>query len=418
VKIRKKTAMLLSFAVGTTMFATTALAEVSSKSGYVQLKDAVKYTTDSLSEKLSSYTMDVSYVLKSNDKVIVSNNIFNKYDVTKGARENKSVTVQGARKTETYFYADKNGHISYNTENDTYYVQEYGNQREEKLFIDPFKQKEAADIERIIDALIGNLKDYVIVSQNADGSKVLSGSLSEAQIPALVNAVTSFQFKNSFGGYRAARLGVENNMMPVLVEDIFVKEVKGKMTVDKDGLIQSFLGTGVLQGKDEKGKEHNVTFELLGKITDVNTTSVRKPDLTGKKVEKAPEPSYTKMDNLDMFLGTYKNDVIIQKDGKFEKIGEKIVELTSIDNKNVSGTYREEYRTGYEDYAARVKSFSFVAKFKDAPHHAVFSYTNEEGKTMEGSIAMRMELPEVYFYINEQVPNKVINDGRFMRVFD
>ena len=57
-------------------------------------------------------------------------------------------------------------------------------------------------MEKIADALVGNLKDAVVVTENSDGSKTLSGSLSESQIPALINAVVSLQSKSEFGnGY-------------------------------------------------------------------------------------------------------------------------------------------------------------------------------------------------------------------------
>ena len=59
---------------------------------------------------------------------------------------------------------------------------------------------------------------------------------------------------------------MNENHLPKITKDIFVKEVKGNMVTSKDGLIQSVLGTGVISGKDENGKEHNLTFELLGKI--------------------------------------------------------------------------------------------------------------------------------------------------------
>lgn len=417
-KIKKKTAMLISFAVGTIMFTTTAMAEISSKSGYDQLKDALKYTAEACTEKLSNYTMDLSFVLKDNDKIISSESTLNKYNVSTNSRENISTSIQGTNKVENYYYADKNGYITYNNNQDTYYVNEYTSPREDNSFKNPFKEKEAKDIEKIADALIGNLKDYVVISQNPDGSKELSGSINESQIPALVNAVTSFQFKNSFGGYRAARLGVNESSMPRITEDVFVKEVKGKAVVSKDGLIQSILGTGVLSGKDEHGVEHTFTFELLCKISDINSTVVNKPELSGKKVEKSIERNYDKLSKPEMYTGTYKNNIIIEKDGKFEKIGERIVDITQVDDKGVVGRYHEEYKKGYEDYSSKPKDFKFEAKFQNAPHHATFNYTNPSGKIMEGSMGINPYSANIYFNIPESIKGNIIFDGQFNRVFN
>lgn len=416
--MKKKTAMIVSFAVGTTMFATTAMAEIASKSGYDQLKDALKYTAESATEKLSSYTMDLSFVMKDNGNIIASENTLNKYNVADSSRLNISTSTKGTSKVENYYYADKNGFINYNASQDTYYVSEYTNPRQDNSFKNPFKEKAAGDIERIADALIGNLKDYVVVSENPDGTKELSGSINEAQIPALVNAVTSFQFKNSFGGYRTVAPGNIESQIPRITEDIFVKEVKGKAVVSKDGLIQSILGTGVLSGKDEQGIEHTLTFELLGKMTDINSTVVNKPDLSGKKVEKSIQRNYDQLSNPQMYVGIYKNNIIIEKDGKLEKIGERILDITQVDANSIVGRYYEEYKKGYEEYSSRAKDFNFNAKFQNAPHHATFNYTTSSGKVTESSMGINPYAANIYFNIPEQTNGNLMFDGDFRRVFD
>jgi len=45
--------------------------------------------------------------------------------------------------------------------------------------------------------LIGNLKEYVVVTEDADGNKEFSGKLSDAQIPAVVNAVIAYAAKKT-----------------------------------------------------------------------------------------------------------------------------------------------------------------------------------------------------------------------------
>lgn len=412
-KFKKKTAMILSFAVGTLMFATTAMAEVVSKSGYDQLKDSLKYTAESCTTKLSNYTADMSFVVKDNGTLIYSENSLNKYDTSKKAMENVSTRVEGSTKKENYYYSDKNGFINKNSDQNVYYVREYTSPKEVKSFENPFKQKEAGDVERIADALVGNLKDSVVVTQNPDGSKELSGSLSEAQIPALVNAVVSLQSKNAFGN----RPNNENNM-PKITKDIFVKEVKGKMVTNKDGLIQNVLGTGILSGKDENGKEHNITFELLVKISAVNSTTVQKPDLSGKKVEKSIERDYDKLSNPSKYIGKYKTDILIEKDDKFQKIGERIVDIEKIDSKSVSGSYHEEYAKGYEEYAANKKDLKFSATFEKDQFNAPFTAATSSGANVKGNISINPHSAKVYFNINENMNGNLIYDGEYSRVFN
>lgn len=418
-KMKKRTAMIISAAVGSILFATTALADVSAKSGYDELKDALKYTSNSIVNKLQSYTADISIVVKDNGNIVNSNESKNKYDVSKKAKVSTSTDTKGNNsKYTSYYYSDKTCAISYDSNSDIYYENDFNNANNLRAFSDPFKEKQAADIEKIADAVIGNLKDYVVVKQNPDGTKELTGSLSEAQIPALVNAVASYQIKSQFGGYRASRVGLDNEMLPRITQDVFVKEVKGNMLLNKDGLIQSILATGVISGKDDAGKEHNLSMELLVKLTDINTTVVSKPDLTGKKVEKHTVNTGNEVSNPEKYVGKYKNDIVIEKDGKFQKIGERIVDIAHSDNNGIAGRYHEEFIKGYEDYAANKKDFNFDAKFNgNDKYNAQFSANISADKIIKGNISIPPMSATIYFNVNERSQNIMFN-GNFARVFD
>lgn len=409
-KFKKKTAILLSFAVGTVMFATTALAEVVSKNGYDQIKDSLKYTAEGCTTKLSSYTADMSVVVKDNGNVLFSDTSTNKYDISNKSRENLSKSLDNGTQRENYYYADKNGFINKSNDQDIYYVNEYTSPKQDINFKNPFKDKQAGDVERIADALIGNLKDAVVVTQNSDGSKQLSGSLSESQIPSLINAVVSLQCKNVFGNNG-------NNTLPKITKDIFVKEVKGNMTVTKDGLVQVVLGTGVISGKDDNDKDHNLTFEILGKISNVNSTVVKKLDLSGKKTQKNIEKADNGVSNPEKYIGKYKNNIAIEKDGKFQKIGEQFVDITAINDKSVSGSYHEEYAKGYEEYGTNKKDFKFDGKFEDKNHNGNITATDSSGNTIKGHISINQHSTEIYFNINNRRQNTISNDS-FTRVFD
>jgi hypothetical protein len=417
-KIRKKTAMAISFAVGTILFATTAMAEVASKSGYDQLKDGLKYTAQSCSSKLQSYTLDMSMAVKDNGNIINSNESINKYDLSKNSMETQATRIDSDNtKAQSYYYKDSSSRINYDSNNNIYYVSKLKEQSKSKLFENPFDHKESGDIEKIADAVIGNLKDYVVVKQNADGTKELSGSLSEAQIPALVNAVASYQVKQSFGGYRTERAGISQKNMPKITNDIFVKEFKGKMVLNKDGLIQNVLVTGVISGKDDGGSDHSLTFEILGKLENVNSTAVNKPDLSGKKVQESVEKDYNKLTNPEKYIGKYKSDMVIEKDGKFQKIGERIIEIKSMDDKNVSGTYHEEYAKGFENYAANKNDLNFSAKFGDH-FNANFTASDSSGKNHKGNVDFPPNESTIYFDFEGNRNDNIMYSGQYSRVFD
>jgi hypothetical protein len=412
-KIKKKTAMALSFAVGTMLFATTAMAEINSKSGYDQLKDAAKYTAESFSEKLSSYTIDTSFVLKDNESVIVTEDSTRKYDASKKAMETVSKVTDGTKKLESYYYVDKDGYITRNSGQDTYHVIEYSNPKEGYSFVNPFKDEAAGDVEKIVDALIGNLKDYVVVSENPDGSKELSGSLNEAQIPAIANALVSYNIKQKIGYQNPS----SSTQIPIIIKDIFVREVKGNMAIDKAGFVQRFLGTGVICGKDEQGKEHSLTFEMLGKITNVNSTTLNRPDLSGAKVEKTINENYDRISNTQMYLGSYKDDIIIKKDDKFEKIGERFVEITELTDKSIAGRYHEEYKKGYESYSSNAKDFNFNVKL-DNTYFGEFTGKDASGKNYKGSISINSYTARLFFNINEAPQSNLLPVGELRKILD
>lgn len=418
-KLKKKTAMIASFALGTMLFTTMVMAEVTTKSGYEQIKDSLKYTAESCSGKLKSYTIDTSVIIKDNDKTLSSFSGTSKFDSAKAARESKSTSIDYSnKKTENYSYSDSNGYINLNSEQNIYHVIEYSKPQAVTMFRNPFKEKEAGDFERIADAVVGNLKDYVVTETKADGSKELSGSLNEAQIPPLVNAVASFGLKNQFRGYYAARLDMNNDKTAKMASDIFVKDVKGKMLVDKSGLMQSILASGTLYGKDEDGKEHNMSFEILAKLYDVNSTIVSKPDLTGKKVEKSISKNDENEPSPENLTGSYKGDIIIQKDNNLVKIGERIVDIEKADSKTVTGRYHEEYRKGYEEYAAKKKDFKFEAVKGNDKYNLQFNYTNSDGKSGKGDLSMDSYGARIYFFLNEPSSMSMINQQELNRVFD
>ncbi|MFT5872910.1 MAG: hypothetical protein ACI8WT_001851 [Clostridium sp.] len=414
-KLKKKTATIISFAIGTIMFTTTAMAQVLTKSGYDQLKDSFKYTAESCTTKLSSYTADMSVSLKDNGTVIFSDNVLYKVDVSTGAKETITTGLEGSKKTESYNYSDKKGSIYKGNEQNVYYSTEFANPQENTVSKNPFKEEEAADIEKIADAIVGNLKDAVVVTENADGTKTLSGSLSETQIPALINAVVSLQCKNAVGNNNPSN----ESSMPKITNDVFVKDIKGNMVTTKDGLIQSVLGSGVISGKDESGTEHKLTFELLAKMTNVNSTKVSKPDLTGKKVEKNIQQDYSKLTNPEKYIGKYKTDILIEKDAKFVKIGEKFIDVTAVDDNSISGIYNEEFAKGYEEYATNKKDFKFDVKFeKDQQLNGSFNAKNSSNDTIKGNISINQGSAQIYFYLDGSRSGNMLTNDQYSKVFN
>lgn len=414
-KLKKKTAMIISFSIGIMMFTSTAMAEVTSKTGYDELKDTFKYTAESCTDKLSNYTIDMSYSLKDNGTIIRSTNEIDKFDISKNIHENVSTYFNGTDKKEGYYYGDKNEVITKGSNENLYHEIEFPNSQKNYMRTNPFKDDKATDIEKIADALVGNLKDSVVVKENSNGTKEISCSLNETQIPSLVNAAASFELKNQFTQSNSS----DENIIPKITKDIFIKQVKENIVTEKSGLIKNVIATGIFSGKDKNGKEHNLTFDLAVKITNVNSTAIKKIDLSGKKVEKQIEQGDSKkLSNPEKFIGKYKSDIVTQKDNKFIKIGEIIIDVEKITTSTVSGTYHENYIKGYESYSGDTKDFKFSGNFGkgDEYSNAKFTGTTSSGKSIKGEFSVSPDQPNIYLNINGN-QNRSSN-GAYNRIFN
>ncbi len=423
-KIGKKTAMGLSIVIGTIMFGTTAFAEVTSKSGYDQLKDALKYTSSSCT-KLSSFTLNYSEVVKDNGTVIEEIDQTKKYDNKNYETESRNTTIgSDGTSQQNYSYNDKNTDITNisgkNVKNsDVYYEVDYPNGKDtsKPLFNDPFSYDRAGDYEKIADALVGNLKDSVVVTENSDGTKDIKGTITEEQIPAIANALVSFESKNIFKDSKGQN---GQNIYPNITKDIYVKEVKGDILVDKDGFIKNIIGDVIITGEDDKGKSHDITYELLGKITDVNNTKITKPNLQGKDVNKTSiQYDGNVLTNPSMYLGTYRSDIIIIKDGKFKKIGEQILDIKSLDNKTLTASYKEQYLNGYESYAKNAKDFTIIGK-TDSKNPGDYKYTSRDtlGNEEQGDIYVSPGEPYVGMNFANYSNGDAILNGQLFKVIN
>ena len=279
----------------------------------------------------------------------------------------------------------------------------------------PFKEDKAADIEKIADAVVWNLKDSVTVTEKQDGTKEISGSLNNTQIPTLINALTSFKFKSSYGNIISSE-----NVMPKLTKNIFVDSIKGNMTTDKNGLVKTILASGTLNGIDKNGVEHQLSLEFLIKLQNINSTEVIKPDLSKEKVVKNIEKDYSKLSNPEKYIGKYTSDIIIEDDDKFKKIGEAFLNIESIDNKTIKGSYSKQYLEGYENYANDNESIKFTGTLGQNQDNfsGKFTGTTEADKKVSGFIYIRPNEPSLNFNIDGDVNSNVLLDDTYRKILN
>lgn len=419
-KLSKKKMTVLSFALGTSVFVSTAFADMILGSGYDSLKNTVKTTAAQMEEGLDNYTVEALITLKDNDQTMVQSTIYNKVDTETYASEETSITqYANGKSTKSYSYSDQKWNIWKSGMDNKYYVTEYPDDLEKEdrsPFRNPFKEQGAPEVEKIVDALVGNLKDYVQAEERPEGGKVYSGTLSATQVPAIVNAVSSFGIKEMMRDEARAE---SNLKLEEIESDIHVKKVTGTAIENKDGLLEHLSGDVILSGKDKNGAEHDLTLNVVFNLTDIGNTKMTKPDLTGADVEKVSH--YGGL--TSKFVGKYKNNIVIEKDGEFVKIGERTIEITSVENEKVKGTYSETVKPGFEAEYPDVYNFSFEYEQKD--YNARFNYTNPEGEqevgqlhpSNPGKIYLDLGIEEIdaNSYRSNSRPNY---DQEFNRVFE
>ncbi|HEX9062743.1 MAG TPA: hypothetical protein VF941_21440 [Clostridia bacterium] len=382
-KINKKFYAPLAFTLGALIFASTAFADVAMGSGYDRLKDSIKNTSAKLDKGFNSYTMDTTIVMKDNGSVLVQSPSKRKVDNLKDAEESMTETISNGRSESSYYnYNDNTCYISKNNNDDTYYVQNRPKDlnNPQRRSRDPFAEKDFKEVEKIFDAIVGNLKNNVQVENASGGGKEYSGNLSETQVPSLINAVMSFGFKRYIADSHTMDIDGKN-VLPEFDSDLSVRKVSGKAFENRDGVLENILGEVSITGKDKKGTIHELTFSVSAKLYDINKTTVSKPDLNGKKVEV----THNGLD--ERYIGKYKNDMVIEKDGKFTKIGERVLEITKIDDDKICGKYHETLKPGFESYLTDKYDFEF--QLKNGTDLNAFDYKDSSGKDCKGILHQR-----------------------------
>jgi len=372
-KLGKKATIALSFIAGACLFFTTALADMTLGTGYDRLKEAAKRTSAQMENGLDSYTLESVLSTKLNGTVMYESKDLLKVDTINRVSETLNEhTRYNEDKYTWYTYNDETTYAYKSSEDDQFYVA-MRTRKDWTPFSDPFREEITADMERIVDALVGNLKDSVMVEEAANGGKIYSGSLSEVQVPTLVNAVLSLLFKQTsydwFGGYR-------NEDIPRLSEDIYVSRISGRAEEDETGLLKNVTGEIILLGADKNGQRHELAVNLGIHLRDVGSTTITKPDLTDAIVER----SYAEHQFAEKHIGVYRTDIIIEQPDRFIKIGERTLEITAVTEESVIGKFYETVDPEYQElYAYEPLSFEFVSEQRD--WSTLISYTDEAGVT-------------------------------------
>lgn len=294
-----------------TVFTATAFAAGTGNEGYETLKQIMKDSR--VKETLTSASVDGTFSISDNGKIITELNGRVKADHEgKESSGNVQISLNGKKQELSFFHNDKEVYLTDET-NTKYYKlvnlehDTYGKNMEYNKEDYAGDRKMGAAEENLLDYLAGDLKSQIELSRNIDGSKTVTMDLNQNEIPMPLNLLTAVAVGNKeMDSGRNDRaeidqvqkqllieklpflkdyLDIDNNLIPVLKENVKLSALVLKVNVDRDNQIKSFEARVSITGNDAGGVYHDITLQGSAAVSDINKTSVDKFNMDGKNVE-------------------------------------------------------------------------------------------------------------------------------------
>lgn len=404
-KINKKTSFLSLFLAGTLVLSVSAAADVIIGDGYNSAKQALKYTSKTLANEADNFTINADFQIFVDGEQVSYEHSERKFDFVNNRTEETSESKNGDSGLFTnYYYRDSEKSI--NTFGDEpYYV--YTNDsspdsNETRLGLtDPFDEPIAQDIEKIADAFVSNMKDFVQVKDLDDGGKMYFGNLESAQIPALANALSSFALKYTV---------VESvrGMDVIDIKDcIALGEVSAQVSQNADGLLDSGVGTMSATGTDKDGNSHRIEMAVSVTVSDINTTVVEPVSLDGKDVVYG-ESGVDRWTISAKNIGTYSAPVVIEENDKLVKKSDNILIIDSVDGSTITG------HMTIDDGNERVDSDYTAVKDDEYSDDYKAEYTDADGNTKNARIRLvNWSREQDLIYISVDLDTVTVTDGGY-----
>lgn len=295
--MNKKIAMIgAGAALGSMLLVSSVYAGIGNAAGYDIYKSAIKNTAAvaNLTEKVSLSVVDNGKVLLQVNSIVKSN----KTADTDSAeiKLQSGATVQNIKvfnQNDTHIMKTDSSNVYKIVEMDQAHRDMMNKHRERMEKHDPAM---AEQMENVIDALMGNLKNKVTLS-NDGASKEVTLNLTGSQIPAVVNTIGSLLVKEGardhgeeFNAHGTDSIGIDvktiKDSLPKLSEDIKIESVKLNAEVNADNRITNQAAEIAITGKDASGAAHKVVVKINADLSNFNSTTPDTIDLTGKQVEK------------------------------------------------------------------------------------------------------------------------------------
>lgn len=251
-----------------------------STSGYETYKSALKNT-----HEFQSSTMNMGVSMTDNSSEIFSADAKVKYAGEGLIQISTSMKNESETSSAEMFRQD--GQMIIKKDNDEiYYVME---KKQGENFHQKGTEELRQDLEKLVDAATKNIQDNITLDSIENGAKKLDLKLTNVEIPVTANVVTSLMVKHA--NMMTDRASDSNEFhhvkpqLPDLKKNIQIEEINLEATINKGNYIENQLMNVKITGEDEQGKPHELKFDVEIGLADINDTTVKPLDLTGKKTE-------------------------------------------------------------------------------------------------------------------------------------
>ena len=283
---RKIITMVTSLAVGCSLLFATGFANASQMSGYDSYKSAVKDT-----KNLKNETADIKVSVSDNKTKLVDLSSNVKLDLKSNAMSSVIKVTKGTGAQTFNSYMQDGKSINKDSNSAEYLVKTNNSKDFNKIdkVSNPTVEK---SMEVVVDTLVGSMNTGVETTVNTDGTKNIAINLKETEITPLVNAITQMAFiratntENGDHNNSKNELGGLKDVLPQLQSEIKIESVNATGKISKDDIITNQTAKIVVTGKDAQGTQHEIILNIDLKLSNVNSTTPDKIDLTGKQVKE------------------------------------------------------------------------------------------------------------------------------------
>lgn len=264
---------------GVCIFATTALANYITPSGYDALKDSLKNFTKG---GYDNYTLKADLKLKIDEQDIAVTALTEKYDKGSNAslqRDYSSNTLDEEYTEKCYVqdgkvYSVYDGKTYEGSVKESYYC---GMLADLKIPDDNDRANKIIRFtELLTDTVVGDMKNNFVYLGEENGQRTYEIALDKVQIPEVINAglsaLTSIEGSDDY---------TDNDDDPIakLQKEAYIDSAHLKFSVDENNALTSANGSVTLAGADKGANAHNIGLEFNMSISDRNSTKLEKVDL-------------------------------------------------------------------------------------------------------------------------------------------